>query len=159
MRLCIAAVGKLRSGAEAGLVADYAARIAATGRSIGFSEFKIIEIEAPKGLDGAMRQTREAALLLAAAPPGKRVILDERGADLASIDMARRLGGWRDDGVGDAVFFIGGADGLGRALRDDADLALAFGRATWPHLLVRAMLCEQIYRAMTILAGHPYHRA
>ncbi|GAB4189838.1 MAG: hypothetical protein OHK0024_30380 [Thalassobaculales bacterium] len=100
----------------------------------------------------------ERARLLAAIPPGARVVaLDERGEDLSSRELAGRLAAWRD--AGDSVaFIIGGADGLGEALRARADLLLRFGRATWPHLLVRAMLAEQLYRATAILAGHPYHR-
>lgn len=85
--------------------------------------------------------------------------LDERGEALPSAELARRLGGWRDSGVREARFLIGGADGLSAAERASADWCLAFGPATWPHLMVRAMLAEQLYRAMTILAGHPYHRA
>lgn len=86
------------------------------------------------------------------------VVLDERGADLTSRDLAVRLGRWRDEGNAAVAFLVGGADGHGEAVRRRADLRLALGRLTWPHLLVRAMLVEQIYRATTILAGHPYHR-
>ncbi len=85
--------------------------------------------------------------------------LDERGQALSSAALAARLGRWRDEGVRELRFLIGGADGLAEAERAGADLCLAFGPATWPHLMVRAMLAEQLYRAMTILAGHPYHRA
>jgi 23S rRNA (pseudouridine1915-N3)-methyltransferase len=88
----------------------------------------------------------------------RTVLLDERGEVLASTDFAARLGRWRDDGVREARFLIGAADGFGDAERRDADLLLSFGRATWPHMLARAMLVEQLYRATTILAGHPYHR-
>ena len=85
-------------------------------------------------------------------------MLDERGAALSSGDLALRLGGWRDEGVRTARFLIGPADGHAPETRADADLVLSFGPATWPHLLVRAMLAEQLYRAWSILAGHPYHR-
>ena len=91
--------------------------------------------------------------------PLRTILLDERGRDLSSLDLANRLGKWRDEGVRETRFVIGAADGHTQAERDDADLLLAFGKATWPHLLARAMLMEQIYRASTILAGHPYHRA
>lgn len=91
--------------------------------------------------------------------PSRTVLLDERGRDLSSQGLADRLGKWRDDGVRETRFMIGAADGHTQAERDDADLLLAFGKATWPHLLARAMVMEQIYRASTILAGHPYHRA
>jgi 23S rRNA (pseudouridine1915-N3)-methyltransferase len=91
--------------------------------------------------------------------PVRNVILDERGRSLASTELAQILGRWRDDGVREARFSIGAADGHSDADRDAADLVLSFGAATWPHLLARAMLLEQLYRATSILAGHPYHRA
>lgn len=160
MRLVVAAIGRLKQGPEAEIVADYGARIKTAGRQIGFSDFAVAEAEAPKGLSGEARRKRESELLLAAAPDGaKRAVLDERGKDFSSEAFADLLAAWRDQGAGAAVFFIGGADGHGEAIRAQADITIAFGRATFPHLLVRAMLCEQIYRAMTILSGHPYHRA
>jgi 23S rRNA (pseudouridine1915-N3)-methyltransferase len=88
----------------------------------------------------------------------RTVLLDERGEVVSSTEFATRLGRWRDDGVREARFLIGAADGFGDAERKDADLLLSFGRATWPHMLARAMLAEQLYRATTILGGHPYHR-
>ncbi len=91
-------------------------------------------------------------------PQTRRVLLDEKGEVLGSLDFARRLERWRDDGVREARFLIGAADGFGDAERAEADLLLSFGRATWPHLLARAMLAEQLFRATSILAGHPYHR-
>ena len=94
-----------------------------------------------------------------AQTPCKTVLLDERGRDLPSEDFAARLGGWRDDGVRECRFVLGAADGHDESARDAADLLVAFGKATWPHLLARAMLAEQLYRATTILAGHPYHRS
>lgn len=160
MRLVIAAVGRLKSGPEADLVREYAARIKASGRGLGIADFSLLEVEAPRGLDGAVRTAREGELLAAAAPSSaRRIVLDERGQSLSSEAFAKLIAGWRDQGAPAACFFIGGADGLSPSIRDSADATLAFGRATWPHMLVRAMLCEQIYRAMTILAGHPYHRA
>jgi 23S rRNA (pseudouridine1915-N3)-methyltransferase len=91
--------------------------------------------------------------------PARTVVLDERGRDLPSADLAALLGRWRDDGVRETRFLIGAADGHDAATRDGADLLLCFGHATWPHMLVRAMLAEQLYRAVSILDGHPYHRA
>lgn len=93
------------------------------------------------------------------AIPMRLVLLDERGRDLPSQGLAALLGRWRDDGVREARFVLGAADGHSEAERREADLLLAFGQATWPHLLARAMVLEQLYRATTILAGHPYHRA
>jgi 23S rRNA (pseudouridine1915-N3)-methyltransferase len=96
---------------------------------------------------------------LPAFGPGRSVVLDERGKDMASVDLAALLGRWRDDGAREVRFLIGAADGHDEATRAAADLLLGFGRATWPHMLVRAMLAEQLYRALSILDGHPYHRA
>ena len=94
----------------------------------------------------------------AVEPGTRRIMLDEKGEVLGSIDLARRLENWRDDGVREARFMIGAADGFDDAARGGADLLLSFGRATWPHLLARAMLAEQLFRATSILANHPYHR-
>ena len=91
-------------------------------------------------------------------PNSVLIVLDERGAALTSVELARKLEGWRDDGKREARFLIGAADGHEAAIRDKADLLLSFGPATWPHLLVRAMLAEQLFRATSILANHPYHR-
>ena len=93
------------------------------------------------------------------ASPAKTVLLDERGKQMGSEEMAALLDRWRDDGMREARFILGAADGHSSQERSEADLLLAFGKATWPHLLARAMLMEQLYRATTILAGHPYHRA
>lgn len=159
MRLAVVAVGRLKAGPEFDLIEDYAGRVRQTGRALGFGAFDIKEVEATKTLAPDTRRNREGDLLLDASAGGKRIVLDELGKDLPSADLARLLARWRDDGAGAAAFLIGGADGHDRRVRESADLTLAFGRATWPHMLVRVMLCEQIYRAMTILAGHPYHRA
>lgn len=102
---------------------------------------------------------REAELILAALPTGARLVaLDERGQAWTSRELADRLGQWRDQGTAALAFAIGGADGLGRAVIERADAVLSLGAMTWPHLLVRGMLLEQLYRAQQILAGHPYHR-
>jgi 23S rRNA (pseudouridine1915-N3)-methyltransferase len=93
-----------------------------------------------------------------AAANGVTVVLDERGKPLSSMDFARKLEGWRDTGRREARFLIGAADGHDEAVRDKADLLLSFGPATWPHMLVRAMLAEQLFRATSILVNHPYHR-
>ncbi|WP_026870726.1 23S rRNA (pseudouridine(1915)-N(3))-methyltransferase RlmH [Inquilinus limosus] len=152
MRLTIAAVGRARPGPLRDLFDDYAGRSA--------WPLTLREVEARKGLSGLALKREEAALLLAAVPAGAAVVaLDERGRDLDSEGFARLLGRWRDEGRGDAAFLIGGADGHDDAVRSRADLLLSFGRLTWPHMLARAMLAEQIYRAQTILSGHPYHRA
>ncbi|MDX2221690.1 MAG: 23S rRNA (pseudouridine(1915)-N(3))-methyltransferase RlmH [Rhodospirillaceae bacterium] len=152
MRIVIAAVGKAKSGPERKLFDDYVARIP--------WRVETAEVDARSERDAATRKDREAELLLAKVPAGARVVaLDERGTALASAAFAKRLAAWRDGGVKAAAFLIGGADGHGEAVRARADLCLAFGPMTWPHLLVRAMLAEQLYRASAIIGGHPYHRA
>ncbi|MGE3141750.1 MAG: 23S rRNA (pseudouridine(1915)-N(3))-methyltransferase RlmH [Hyphomonadaceae bacterium] len=155
MRILIAAAGRKRAGPEAALAEEYLARASAGGRGLGFQAIDLIEVQGrPAGEPGA-----EAAALLKATPEGAcRILLDERGAEWSSRQLAEKLARWRDDGQACAAFWIGGPDGAAQALRDQADHTLAFGRQTWPHLLVRAMICEQIYRAVTILSGNPYHR-
>lgn len=155
MRILIAAVGRLRDQPEAALAADYIARAAASGRQLGFKAVELIEVEGKP--QGDMRA--EASALYKATPDGARkILLDERGAEWASRQLADKLARWRDDGLASAVFWIGGADGAAQSLKDQAEEKLAFGRQTWPHRLVRVMLAEQIYRAVTILSGAPYHR-
>jgi 23S rRNA (pseudouridine1915-N3)-methyltransferase len=152
MRLTIAAVGRARPGPLRDLFADY------VGRSAW--PITLREVEARKGLTGATLRREEASLLLGALPAGAAtVVLDERGRDMDSAGLARILARWRDEARGDTAFVIGGADGHDDSVRDRADLLLSFGKLTWPHMLARAMLAEQIYRAQTILSGHPYHRA
>lgn len=119
----------------------------------------IVEIEEKRRLPAAELKTREAELILAALPHGSRLVaLDERGAAWSSVELASRLAGWRDAGHSAVAFAIGGADGLGTAILERADAVVSLGPMTWPHLLVRGMLLEQLYRAQQILAGHPYHR-
>jgi 23S rRNA (pseudouridine1915-N3)-methyltransferase len=155
LRLLIAAVGKLRDAPEAALVADYIARAASTGRQLGFKSVEIVEVEGKASGDA-----RAEALALFRATPddARKILLDERGAEWTSRQLAEKLARWRDDGVPSVTFWIGGADGVSQSVKDNADEKLAFGRQTWPHRLVRVMIAEQIYRALTILCGNPYHR-
>jgi 23S rRNA (pseudouridine1915-N3)-methyltransferase len=156
MRVAICAVGRTRSGPEHELTADYLERFDRTGRALGLGPASLSEVDPRKGGGPAA----EAALLERALPASAlRVMLDERGQVLNSPDFARHLAQWRDQGRGDVAFVIGGADGIAPALRDTADFRLSFGAMVWPHLLARVMLAEQLYRAATILAGGPYHRA
>ena len=156
MRVHLCAVGRLRTGPERALVDDYLKRFDRTGRPLGLGPATEHEVEDKRG--GGM--AGEAALLARASPAGAiRVVLDERGAALDSPAFARWLAAWRDDGAGDLAFLIGGADGLAPELRESADFALSLGAMVWPHLLVRVLLAEQLYRAASILAGSPYHRA
>ena len=120
----------------------------------------LIEVESRKAPADPRRRDDEASLLLASVPPQARTVaLDERGRQFTSMAFAELLAGWRDQAIREVAFLIGGADGHGAAVIDRADLKMALGTMTWPHLMVRAMLAEQVYRASTILAGHPYHRA
>ena len=155
MRMVIAAVGRLRQGPEAALVADYLDRHAKAGRALGLPPVTLIEVEDRRG--GGM--AAEAPLLARAVPEGAALaILDERGQMLSSPELAARIAGWRDQ-ARDVGFVIGGADGIDPSLRDRADLAISLGRMVWPHMLVRVMAAEQVYRAVTLLTDHPYHRA
>ncbi|UUV06100.1 23S rRNA (pseudouridine(1915)-N(3))-methyltransferase RlmH [Ruegeria sp. YS9] len=155
MRISIVAVGRLRAGPEKSLLDDYLTRFDRTGRGLGLGPAKVIEVEDKKNAGmGA-----EAALLRKALPKGAVICtLDERGRVMSSPDFARKLGGWRDAGRQDLALIIGGADGIDPALRAEADFSLSFGSMVWPHMLVRVMLAEQLYRAATILSGGPYHR-
>jgi 23S rRNA (pseudouridine1915-N3)-methyltransferase len=155
MRLHLCAVGRLRTGPERDIVDDYLQRCDRTGRPLGLGPVTEHEVEDKRG--GGM--ATEAELLARAVPAGSAlVVLDERGKTLSSPEFATQLALWRDSGRQDAAFVIGGADGIDTALRSRADLAISFGRMVWPHMLVRVMLAEQLYRATTILAGGPYHR-
>ena len=116
-------------------------------------------MEEKKKLPPAQLRAREAELILAAVPPGAILVaLDERGQSWSSRELAERLAAWRDRGIAALAFAVGGADGLGPAVIERADVVLSLGTMTWPHLLVRSLLLEQLYRAQQILAGHPYHR-
>ena len=155
MRVHLCAVGRLRSGPERMLVDDYVTRFDRTGRALGLGPLTEHEVEDKKG--GGMEA--EAELLSRAIPSGAlTVVMDERGKVLSSPEFADQLARWRDGGRQDVAFVIGGADGIAPVLRDRADFAISFGRMVWPHMLVRVMLAEQLYRAANILSGGPYHR-
>jgi 23S rRNA (pseudouridine1915-N3)-methyltransferase len=159
MRLLVIAIGRLKQGPERELAERYRERFDDIGRKLGFRSLEIHEIPESRARDAGSRITEEAAAISAAMPPKSTLVaLDERGDNIDSSAFARHLGRWRDDQVANTIFTIGGADGLSPELRRMAQLRMAFGSATWPHQMVRVMLLEQIYRAATILAGHPYHR-
>jgi 23S rRNA (pseudouridine1915-N3)-methyltransferase len=157
VRLQILAVGRLKSGPERDLVERYRARADALGRSSGFGGLTILELPEARARSAPERVAAEAAALLARSEASKLVVLDERAPSLTSTDFAERLRSWRDSGLS-ASFVIGGPDGLDEAVRRRADLPLSFGQLTLPHQIVRVLVAEQIYRALTIVAGHPYHR-
>ena len=155
MRIHLCVVGRLRAGPEKDLLDDYVTRFDRSGRGLGLGPVQIKEVDAK----GAGMDT-EATLLRKAIPSAARFItMDERGKTLTSPDFAKTLGTWRDQGQGNVAFVIGGADGIAPSLRTDADLSISFGSMVWPHMLARVMLAEQLYRAASILAGSPYHRA
>ena len=160
MKILVVSVGRLKQGPERELAERYAARFTDMGRKLGFQSLEIRKIPESRARDAASRIAEEAGAIKALLPDKSVVVtLDERGDSMDSVTFARQLGRWRDEQATNNVFIIGVADGLSPELRRIASLSLAFGRATWPHQMVRVMLLEQIYRAATILAGHPYHRA
>ena len=153
MKITLLVVGRLGRGPEGALARDYADRATAAGRALGLGPVEIVEVEARKPGKAA-----EAAALAPHLEDAHLIACDEHGQALASREFAGRVARLRDDGVRRLVLVIGGADGLDKSLLDCAAFRLAFGPQTWPHALVRVMLAEQVYRAVTILAGSPYHR-
>ena len=159
MRIEIRAIGRMKAGAERDLVARYGERIGKTGRRIGLSGFQIREYNESRAGDAVARRRDEAAQLLSGVDPAAYVMaLDERGKSPDSRQFAKLLGGLADAGRATCVIVIGGADGLDACVRERADRTVSFGAMTWPHQIVRILAAEQLYRAITILSGHPYHR-
>jgi len=155
MRITIAAVGRAKGDPAQDLFERYAARL----QRGPLGPLVLTEIHLPGSRPAAETRRREAERLRAVVPQGARIVaLDEGGETLDSAAFAGRLGRWRDQGVAEVAFLIGGAEGLDAAVREGADLVLSLGPMTWPHLLVRALLAEQLFRAASILTGHPYHR-
>ena len=154
MRLKIIAVGRLKSGPERELVETYRARL--ENVLAGLGPLSIIELDERKDAKQVARALGEAVRALPKA--SRRVALDETGKSLSTKAFAELLALWRDGGAPEVAFIIGGADGLADEARKSADLMLSFGKLTWPHRLARAMIAEQLYRAASLLAGHPYHR-
>jgi|TARA_Y100000031_G_C7899108_1_gene238708 23S rRNA (pseudouridine1915-N3)-methyltransferase len=152
MKIVIAAVGKLRSGPEKALFDKYIERLP--------WKTSLIEVVDKGPASGEQKRALEEQKLLGAIPEGAGVVvLDEAGKALPSLEFAKKLGAWQDQGTRSLAFILGGADGLSRKLQNLADLRLSLGAMTWPHLLARVLLAEQLYRASTVLSGHPYHRA
>jgi len=151
VKIVIAAVGRLRDGPSRALFEDYAKRLS--------WPVAVREVELKRALSGLQAKAEEGRLLLEAIGERATVVaLDEHGAEWSSAEFAGRVGAWRDQGVAELAFAIGGADGHAEAVLKRAAATVAFGRMTWPHRLARVMLVEQIYRAQQIIAGHPYHR-
>jgi 23S rRNA (pseudouridine1915-N3)-methyltransferase len=159
MRILVIAVGRLKQGPERELAEAYRKRAEGVGRSLGLRDIEIIEIRESRAQDAERRRIEESIAIANVIPErATLVMLDERGDSLDSAALAAQLREWRAEDRAAICFAIGAADGLADSLRQRANLKLAFGAATWPHQLVRIMLLEQLYRAATILAGHPYHR-
>jgi 23S rRNA (pseudouridine1915-N3)-methyltransferase len=160
MRIVVAAVGRLKRGSESELSERYRKRAAQTGRQLGLRDVEIVEVRESRAADAGKRMIEESIALANIIPQDAAVVLlDSHGESLDSARFASQLAKWRANGRPAIVFLIGGADGLATSLHEKAELRLSFGGATWPHQLVRIMLLEQLYRATTILTGHPYHRA
>jgi 23S rRNA (pseudouridine1915-N3)-methyltransferase len=160
VRLWIIAVGQGRGTSEGALSEEFVDRAVKTGRNMGFTAVSCEEVAVSKAREVKARMAQEAERLAGRVPAGAHVVLlDAKGKGMTSEDFAEMLGALRDAGTRDLAFVIGGPDGLAPLPGKKPGRSLAFGPQTWPHLLVRAMLAEQVYRALTILAGHPYHRA
>ncbi len=160
MKLFICAVGRMKSGPENALFKDYYDRCSRAGPKIGLGPMHLAEIAESKNLHKPERRRLEAqGLRKMPIKTSRLIVLDERGRSLSSVAFSNQLESWRDDGVPQASFLIGGPDGLDRSIVDDADLVLSFGTMTWPHMLARILLVEQLYRSISLLSGHPYHRS
>lgn len=160
MRIGLFAVGRLKTGPEKELAARYLDRFAKTGPAVGLELSKVTEVAESRASSPDTRKREEAAFLdKSLSDTSLLILLDERGKALDSQGFADLLGGFRDSGKRDLTIAIGGADGLDASLSARADAVICFGKMTWPHQLVRILLAEQLYRAVTILSGHPYHRA
>jgi 23S rRNA (pseudouridine1915-N3)-methyltransferase len=159
LRLHIAAIGRLKTGPEKLMADDYTKRITPMGRKAGITSLKIGEWSESQNANAKQRMEEEAIILWAAVPHGATTLaLDERGKSLSSEDFAARIKKCADNGISDLVFMIGGPDGHSPQTREKANELIALGPMTWPHRLVRIMLLEQIYRSVTIMVNHPYHR-
>lgn len=154
MHITLISIGKLKSGPEKDLVDDYVSRFNKAGPGIGLRSLKLVDLASGGGLNA------EGERLLSAIPDGARMIrLDEHGPQLRSVKFSSQIATWRDDGQSQLCFLIGGAEGYSEAVRDACPDTMAFGPQTWPHRLVKVMLVEQLYRAVSLQAGLPYHKA
>ena len=159
MKLFIGAVGRMKNGPENALFKDYYDRCGKAGPKIGLGPMQLAEIVEAKNPHKPERQRLEAqGLTKMLIKNSTLIVLDERGRSLSSVAFSDKLKTWRDDGIAQASFLIGGPDGLERSIVNDADLVLSFGAMTWPHMIARILLVEQLYRSISLLSGHPYHR-
>jgi len=159
MKLTIFAIGRMKSGPDRDLLERYTGRANNTGKSLQLDGPGIREFSESRAKTSEKRKQDEAAIMLAEIPRGAYLIaLDEYGQDISSNKLANLLTSKADEACPNIVFAIGGPDGHGQQILDNAQRKIRFGSMTWPHQMVRIMLAEQIYRSMTILTGHPYHR-
>ncbi|MEJ8476501.1 23S rRNA (pseudouridine(1915)-N(3))-methyltransferase RlmH [Roseibium algae] len=159
MRFVFACIGRMKSGADKELFDRYVDRARKCGRSLGVTAVTVNELSESRAQRASERKAEEAYALIAGLPTGARlIVLDEHGKSMSSMAFSSKLDAWKNDSIQDVVFAIGGADGHGEELLARADLRIAFGAMTWPHQIVRILLAEQVYRALTIQSGHPYHR-
>jgi 23S rRNA (pseudouridine1915-N3)-methyltransferase len=160
MRLSVLAVGRLKTGPEKLMAEDYHSRAEGLGRKLGISKLTVSEFSESQAQTASRRMEEEAVLLFSAMPSKAfTIVLDEKGKELSSSGFAEFIRRHLEQGTADLAFLIGGPDGHAKSTRDRAGLLLSLGAMTWPHRLARVMLLEQIYRSVTILAGHPYHRS
>jgi 23S rRNA (pseudouridine1915-N3)-methyltransferase len=159
LRLSLLAVGRLKSGPERELVERYRQRIEGIGRGLGVAGLDIVEMAESRARRDGDRRAEEAEALLERAGPSVLIVFDERGKSPTSEAFADKIRRWRDEGRPGVACVIGGPDGLDPRVRQRAELVVSFGALTMPHQIVRALVAEQVYRALTIIAGHPYHRA
>jgi len=160
LKLFIGAVGRMKNGPEKTLFRTYCERCNKAGPKIGLGPLQCIEIAEAQNPQKPERLRLEAEGLTKMPLHNSHIIaLDERGRNLSSVALSDQLKGWRDDGVPQAGFLIGGPDGLDPSVISGADLVVSFGAMTWPHMIARILLVEQLYRSITLLSGHPYHRA
>lgn len=159
MRFSFICIGRMKAGADKDLFDRYIDRARKTGRALGVTDVSLTELPESRGQRAEDRKAEEARSILQALSSGaKLVVLDENGKNLTSSAFSSRLENWKNDGVPDIAFAIGGADGHGKEVLARADFKLALGAMTWPHQIARILLAEQVYRVMTIQSGHPYHR-
>jgi 23S rRNA (pseudouridine1915-N3)-methyltransferase len=160
MRLLVAAVGRLKQGPEREIAERYRTRAIKAGRAAGITDVEIVEVAESRAREAERRKVEESIALAQLIPDrAVAVLLDQRGDNLSTEELTASLREWRAEARPAAVFLIGGPDGVAPGIEEKAQMRISFGAATWPHQLVRVMLLEQIYRAMTVMAGHPYHRA
>lgn len=157
MKLELFAIGKLKKSPTLTLLEEYQKRISGLSKGLGFKSFDITQLESKKNLEGKALKNYEADLLLDNCPDSL-IALDETGKNISSHEFARLLDAYKNNNHNNCRFLIGGADGLANSVKQRATHLISFGAMTWPHMMVRVMLAEQIYRAMTILSNHPYHR-